>query len=57
MRLNRLSNDELTEQLYKEFSFYDEELYDLCRIIRKQIPRKMMYRIISKLYRIRTTKF
>lgn len=51
--LESLSNSELQEQLYKEFLFYDEELYELARIVRKQLPRKMLYRLISKLYMIR----
>lgn len=54
MDLSELNNEELADQLYKEVLYYDEGLYKLCKIIQKQIPRKMMYRLISKLYRIRT---
>lgn len=53
MDISEFSNKELTDQLYKEIIYYDEDLYGLCHIIQKQIPRKMMYRLISKLYRLR----
>lgn len=49
-----MNNEQLEKQLYSEMIFYEKNLLKLCRIIRKQIPRKMIYRIISKLYRIRT---
>ena len=51
--LSGLSNEELEKQLYSEVLYYSEDLSSLCRIIRKNIPRKMMYRLISKLYRLR----
>lgn len=56
MDLSMLKKQELIDQLYKECLYYDEDLHDLCKIICGEIPRKMVYRIISKLYRIRTTK-
>ena len=49
-----MSNEQLEKQLYSEVIFFEKNLLKLCRIIRKEIPRKMIYRIISKLYRIRT---
>ena len=55
MDLRTLSKKELQEQLYNEFLYYAEEPYDLCKIICNQISRRMVYRIISKLYRIRKT--
>lgn len=48
-----MTNEELDQQLYYEVLYYSEDLLKLCRLIRKNIPRKMMYRIISKLYRVR----
>lgn len=51
--LSELTNEELEKQLYSEVLYYSEDLSSLCRIIRKNIPRKMMYRLISKLYRLR----
>lgn len=50
--LNELTNEELKEQLYKEF-MYECNLYDLAGIIVKVLPRKYTMRIISKLYRLR----
>lgn len=52
--LSDMTNEELSNQLYREVLSYTEDLQELCKIIQKQIPRKMMYRIISKLYRLRT---
>lgn len=54
--LNSLNNKELELKLQEEFMYYSEDLYELCHIIRKQLPRKMIYRIISKLYRLRGVK-
>lgn len=54
MDLSTLTNEELAKQLYNEILYYDDDLLRLCQVIRKQIPRKIMYRIISKLYRLRT---
>lgn len=51
--LSRLSNEDLDQQLYNEMVFYTEDLRLLCKLIRKQLPKKMVYRIISKLYRLR----
>lgn len=51
--LNKLTNEDLEHQLYKELLYYAEDLDELCHIIRKQLPRKMLYRLISKLYRLR----
>ena len=51
--LSIMSNEDLEKQLYNEVLYYSEDLMKLCRLIRKNIPRKMMYRLISKLYRIR----
>jgi hypothetical protein len=52
--LSSMSNEELVDQLVSECIYYDERLYSLCKIICKELPRKMVYRIISKLYRLRT---
>ena len=54
--LSSLNNEELERKLQEEFMYYDEDLDKLCHIIRKQLPRKMIYRIISKLYRLRGVK-
>lgn len=54
--LSVMSNEELSKQFLNEILYYTDDLDALCKIIRKQMPRKMMYRIISKLYRIRTTQ-
>ena len=54
--LNSLNNEELELKLQEEFMYYSEDLDELCHIIRKQLPRKMIYRIISKLYRLRGVK-
>ena len=51
--LSIMSNEDLEKQLYNEVLYYSEGLMKLCRLIRKNIPRKMMYRLISKLYRVR----
>lgn len=51
--LSLMSNEELEKQLYSEVLYYADDLMKLCRIIRKNISRKMMYRLISKLYRLR----
>ena len=51
--LSIMSNEDLEKQLYNEVLYYSEDLMKLCRLIRKNIPRKMMYRLISKLYRVR----
>ena len=53
MELSNLTNEELTEQLYQELLYYSEDLFSFCKIIQKQIPRRFIYRIICKLYRIR----
>lgn len=55
MDLSILTKQELIRQLYNECVYYDENLFELCGIICKEIPKKMVYRIISKLYRIRKT--
>jgi len=39
--------------LYKELCYYDEDLYELSRILVKILPNGMIRRIINKLYRIR----
>lgn len=54
---NGLNNEELERKLQKEFMYYSEDLDELAHIIRKQLPRKMVYRIISKLYRLRGIKW
>lgn len=51
-------NKEVVDSLYKEFSLYlkidNDLLYDLCKIIVKKIPKSMAYRVITKLYKIRS---
>ena len=54
--LSSLNNEELEQKLQEEFMYYSEDLDELAHIIRKQLPRKMIYRIISKLYRLRGVK-
>lgn len=51
--LSNLTNKELEHQLYSELLYYSEDLDGLCRIIRRQLPKRILYRLISKLYRIR----
>ena len=51
--LDALSNEQLEQQLYNEIIYYSDDLEGLCRILRKQLPRRMTYRIISKLFRLR----
>lgn len=53
MNLSNLTNEELTKQIYQELLYYSEDLFSFCRVVQKQIPRRFMYRIISKLYKIR----
>lgn len=53
LNLDELTNSELMDLLYKEFIFYDENLYELTKTIAKELPRKYVYRILSKLYRKR----
>ena len=54
--LSSLNNEELEWRVQEEFMYYAKDLDELCHIIRKQLPRKMIYRIISKLYRLRGIK-
>ena len=54
MNLDTKTKEELKKQLAKEMLFYNEDIYDLAKIICNELPRSMTYRIISKLYRIRT---
>lgn len=54
--LSSLSNEELEQKLHEEFMYYAEDLDELCHIIRKQLPRKMVYRLISKLHRLGSRK-
>jgi hypothetical protein len=56
IKLNRMTNEELDICLYKEFKYYEKDIGILCSIIRKTLPKSMIYRLISKLYRIRTTQ-
>ena len=42
-------NQELESTLYKEFVFYDDNLYDLAHIIRRILPKWAVRRIIFKL--------
>lgn len=53
MDLSILTKEELSNQLYKEAIYYSEELNVLCKILCRNLPRRMIYRIISKLYRLR----
>lgn len=48
-----MTNEELEQELLKEVLFYTDKLELLCHTLRKQIPKKLVYRIISKLYRMR----
>lgn len=49
MDLSKLSNKELEELLYN-YSFYFERK-EFCDIIRKELPKRYIYRILNKLYR------
>ena len=55
MDFPNMTREELSKQLYQEVSYYNEDLMDLCQILVKQVPRKYIYRIISKMYRVRKT--
>lgn len=54
MDLSRLNKKALIDQLYSELIYYDEGLYKLCKILVDELPRKMVFRIISKMYRLRS---
>ncbi len=49
--------ESMTRGLYDEISYYDEDLYELARILVKILPQKMIMRIIGKLFRIRRDQF
>jgi len=55
--LSDLTNEELTNQLQQEISYYNTDtgdmLYKLSKIITKTIPKSMTIRLISKLYKTR----
>ena len=53
MDFEMMSKQELIDQLSNECQYYDEDLREFCRIICGEMPRRMIYRIISKLYRLR----
>jgi len=55
MDFPNMTKEELSKQLYQEVSYYNEDLMGLCQILVKQVPRKYIYRIISKMYRVRKT--
>ena len=50
--MNKSKIELKSKLLYKEFTFYDDE-YKMARIIAKQIPNRIFYRIINKFRRIR----
>lgn len=50
--MNNIKENQV-DNLYKEFRYYDEDLYELSRILVKTLPDEMIRRIINKLYRIR----
>lgn len=57
MNLSDLTNEELTNQLQQEISYYNTDtgdmLYKISKIITKTIPKSMTIRLISKLYKTR----
>lgn len=53
MDFEYMTKKELSERLYDEVYSYNENLFQLCKIIVGQLPRRYVYRIISKLYRLR----
>ena len=40
--LGKMTNEELEQQLYHEVLYYSENLVKLCRLIRKNVARKIM---------------
>ena len=52
--MNEIKENQV-ESLYKELLFYDEDLYKLSIILVKTLPSKFISRVITKLYRIRTS--
>lgn len=56
MNLSTLNKQELIQQLYSEAIYYDEDLDKFCKLLCDELPRKMIFRIISKMYRLRNTK-
>ena len=54
MDLSSLNKNELIEQLYSEAIYYDEDMHKLCKILCDELPRRMIFRIISKMFRLRT---
>lgn len=53
--LGAKSKNELMEILCNEFLYL--EIDDISKFIVKNIPKKYVHRLISKLYRVRNTKF
>ena len=53
MLLETKTNQELEQMLLNEFIYYDENLNELAHIIRTELPKQYVYRILSKLYRLR----
>lgn len=57
MNLSNLTNEELTNQLQQEISYYNTDtgdmLYKLSKIITKTIPKSMTIRLINKLCKTR----
>ena len=55
IELDKLSNEDLECLLFREFYYYinNGNTYELCKIIGKQLSKKILYEIILKLYRIR----
>lgn len=49
--ISKLSKEELIKQLYQEMNFSEPEY--LSKILIKELPKKYVYRIICKLYRLR----
>ena len=52
--LSYCTNEELRDLLYEEM--LGEDLYKMCKIILKELPKKYKYRIISKLHRVNHPK-
>jgi len=53
--LSRLKKPQLIAKLHSEVLNYDDDLQKLCKLLCDELPRSLVFRIISRMYRIRTT--
>ena len=54
MDFENMTKNELIENLIKEYNYIDES--EFIKTLIDELPRRMVYRIISKLYRKRNQK-